>query len=535
MNTPEDSASATPQADGLATGLAAAIGVGAVGTVLIAVPSALFDLDRFTIPKELALYTTALVAGVMLLYTAGTRARLGVSDTLLAALTLWSVLSALFATNRWLGLRGLAITAAGLTVHLAARRAAQAGAGNLLRALLVVGLAAAALTGLAQAYGVDLPVLAKSRAPGGTLGNRNFLAHLMVIGLPIAGLAFLEARSRIGTAVLGATLAAMTAVTVLSRSRAAWLGGLVALAVMVLAAVLSRGKHGPTAPPGRHRRAALAVALGIAVALLVPNTLDWRSASPYSESMRQLTNYREGSGRGRVIQYRNSLRLVARDPVFGTGPGNWPVLYPLVTSRGDPSFAAMDPMPTNPWPSSDWVAILVERGPVAAALGLAAGLAMVLTGLRRLRGEDAGDARRAIALLGLLTATLITGAFDAVLLLATPMLFAGAGAGLLLPATGTFWAPRLPSRRRRLALAGVLGIGAVFRAGGQTAAIVHAGSGRSVARLVGAASYDPSSYRIHLMIAQRTPCSQARSHAAIAMRLFPYLTAPRRRLEECRR
>jgi hypothetical protein len=172
---------------------------------------------------------------------------------------------------------------------------------------------------------------------------------------------------------------------------------------------------------------------------------------------------------------------------------------------------------------------------MAAALALAAGLAMALTALRRLRGEDAGDARRAIALLGLLTATLITGAFDAVLLLATPVLFAGAGAGLLLPSTGTFWAPPLPSRGRRLALAGVLGIGAVLRAGGQTAAIVHAGTGRSVARLVGAASYDPSSYRIHLMIAQRTPCSQARRHAVIAMRLFPYLTAARKRLEDCRR
>lgn len=535
MNATDDSASRTPSSPWLATALALTLGLGAVGSVLIAVPSALFDLDRFTIPKELALHATALIAGALVVSAAGSRARLGLSDTLLVALTAWSMLSALFATNRWLGLRGLALTAAGLAVHLAARRAAQSGAGNLLRALLVVGLVAAAVTGLAQAYGVDLPVLAKSRAPGGTLGNRNFLAHLMVIGLPIAGLAFLEAKSRFGVVALGAALAAMAAVTVLSRSRAAWLGGLTALVVMVLAALLSRGKHGPTAPPGRHRRAAFALGLGVAAALLVPNALDWRSATPYRESMRQLTNYRDGSGRGRLIQYRNSLRLVARDPVFGAGPGNWPVVYPLVTTPGDPSFAALDPMPTNPWPSSDWVAILVERGAMAALLALAAGLAMALTGLRRLRGEDAGDARRAIALLGLLTATLITGAFDAVLLLATPVLFAGVGAGLLLPATGTFWAPPLPSRGRRLAVAGVLGLGAVLRAGGQTAAIVHAGTGRSVARLVGAASYDPSSYRIHLMIAQRTPCSQARRHAVIAIRLFPYLAAARKRLEDCRR
>ena len=86
-----------------------------------------------------ALHATALIAGGLVLYAAGSHARLGLSDTLLVALTAWSMLSTLFATNRWLGLRGLAITAAGLAVHLAARRAAQSGAGNLLRALLVVG------------------------------------------------------------------------------------------------------------------------------------------------------------------------------------------------------------------------------------------------------------------------------------------------------------------------------------------------------------------------------------------------------------
>ena len=48
--------------------------------------------------------------------------------------------------------------------------------------------------------------------------------------------------------------------------------------------------------------------------------------------------------------------------MLGVGPGNWPVHYPRYMSPGDPSFDADDMIPTNPWPSSDWMALLAERG-----------------------------------------------------------------------------------------------------------------------------------------------------------------------------
>jgi hypothetical protein len=41
-----------------------------------------------------------------------------------------------------------------------------------------------ALTGLIQAYGLLTTDLASPRAPGGTFGNRNFMAHLVALGLP---------------------------------------------------------------------------------------------------------------------------------------------------------------------------------------------------------------------------------------------------------------------------------------------------------------------------------------------------------------
>ena len=83
----------------------------------------------------------------------------------------------------------------------------------------------ARVTGLVQAYGlVDTSLASLTRAPGGTFGNRNFMAHLVAIGLPVLLLRRLEARSR-GALRLGAVgIVLAAAALVLSRSRAAWLG-----------------------------------------------------------------------------------------------------------------------------------------------------------------------------------------------------------------------------------------------------------------------------------------------------------------------
>lgn len=430
--------------------LALWLGLGGFAVVLIAVSSPLFDLDRFTVPKELALHLTGLGALLLLASRASPRAALVATEIPLLAFAGWSAVSALFASNHWLSTRALALTVTGLVLF---------------------------------------------RAAGG--------------------------------------LAVMLWAVLLTRSRAAWLGVGISGIVVGSAWLLAGARRRAILPPERLRLVGKMLAAGVAAALLLPNSLSWRSGSPYRDTFRDLTNYQEGSGRGRLIQYRNSLRLVAMDPVFGTGPGNWPVKYPMVTTRGDPSFDGRDPMPINPWPSSDWVAFLAERGPVGSILLLLAFGVMGLTAVRRVRSDDPARGRRALALLGVLTATLVTGAFDAVLLLPPPTLFFWAAAGLLLPVTGTVGIFPWPVRGRLLPLL-VLGVGvAAARSAGQLEAIITAGPGWPVERLGRAVRFDPGSYRLHLMIAQRTPCWMARTHAVAAARLFPYLPAPRHRLAAC--
>ena len=64
---------------------------------------------------------------------------------------------------------------------------------------------------------------------------------------------------------------------------------------------------GPVGPPATSRHRLLAVLTGAALALLLPNTLDWRSDSPYLDTLKGIANYQEGSGRGRLLQWKNSV------------------------------------------------------------------------------------------------------------------------------------------------------------------------------------------------------------------------------------
>jgi hypothetical protein len=221
-------------------------------------------------------------------------------------------------------------------------------------------------------------------------------------------------------------------------------------------------------------------------------------------------------------------------PVFGVGPGNWFVHYPRVTSRGDPAFDADDPIPTNPWPSSDWMALLVERGAIGALLLLATIGSAAIAGLRRLRGEP-HVALAAIAQLGLMAAVLVTGAFDAVLMLPAPTYFFATALGLLLPASHPVFS-RQPSRRVRrtlgtTALVIIAGLTAVTA--GQVAAILITRDGGSRAALQLAARFDPGSHRLRLLLARRGSCANRLPHARAAVRLMPHHDAPERALRAC--
>ncbi len=495
---------------------------GAVAAALVVSTRTVFDLDRFFVPKELVLHLTAVLAGLLTL-RAMFRARFTRIDWLLAGYLMLGVLSAAMATNRWLALRALTLSASALALFWVARELRDAGLARPILSALALAVVVAAATSLLQTYGVETVFFSQNRAPGGTLGNRNFVAHAAAFGVPLLFFLALGARHRRARLLGSAGVMMVTAVLVITRSRAAWLAFAVVLVVMLLGVLLSPTLRRDGQTWKRLLRTAAVTIVGVAAALAIPNTLHWRSGNPYLESMKRVADYQGGSGHGRLVQYGQSLLIAIRHPLFGVGPGNWPVQYPAHAARNDPSMNESEPgMTSNPWPSSDWVAWLVERGIPAVALLALAFLGIAKSGLRQLfSARDVEQGLCAVALLGTVAAALMAGLFDAVLLLAFPALVVWTAAGALF-VDDEVVAPVTRPAAQRLVLIVVIvmaGLGA-FRSARQLMAMEIAATHGDRLSLTRAARLDPGAYRMQLRLA-RMGGRQRCEHARAARSLFP--------------
>jgi len=516
--------------------------LGALAVVLAAAPYKAFDLDRYFVPKELVVHVCATLAA--LLCVAGRkRLSLSLTDAALAAFLVVSLASAVVAQNVWLAGRALALSCSGVALFWVASVLRERGMVRPLVAALAFAVVVGAATSLAQTYGVESIYFSINRAPGGTFGNRNFVAHLCAIGVPVIALCALTTRRSLTVLACGCGMAVVSAALVISRSRGAWLA-LIAVAVVVgFLAFLARKRW---ADPRRTRRLlflAAGIVAGALGAVLLPNHLNWKSDNPYLDSATGLVNYKQGSGKGRLVQYANSLKLTARSPVVGVGPGNWPVRYPSVATWNDPSMSDSNPgMTSNPWPSSDWVAFVSERGLLGAGLLL---LAFVALGLRAIREawaapRSSGDSERvltALALVGVLVAATVVGSFDAVLLTAVPTLFVWLLAGALAPPARPWFTWERGVREFAPTLVVLVGALAILHSALALGAMSAFSSSSRIAAISEAATLDPGEFRIRVRAAQsyiaRGECSKARPHALAARQLFPSSTQARRLVSEC--
>jgi O-antigen ligase len=506
--------------------------IGATAVVLVASISGTFELGRFLVPKELALHLTAATAG-LLAFRAIRRTILSWVDLLLVAYLFVGAMSALTATNRWLALQALAVSASGIAIFWAARGLREMRLARSLLGALAFAVIVAAGTSLLQAYGVRIDFFATSRAPGGTLGNRNSVAHVAALGLPVCLLAALWARRTGGTVIASMGIAIVSASLVLTRSRAAWLAAAAVVLLFIGAMVLSSALRRDARTWRRLAGVVIFAAGGVAAALLIPNTLRWRSDNPYLDSVTGVVNYEEGSGRGRLLQYERSLRMAARHPLLGVGPGNWPVRYPQHAARSDPSLDPSEPGTTfNPWPSSDWVAFASERGFFAVVLLALVFASIAAAGFKRLFGApDAEQGLLSVTLLGTVAAAVIAGMFDAVLLLAVPTVLVWATLGSVWPAGSS----ALPRPMRGVVVALVIALAAVgaVRSAAQLVAMEIYGKTDDRASLQRAARIDPGNYRLRLRLARGGGREQRCAHAGAAHALFPSAEAARDLTRRC--
>lgn len=326
-----------------------------------------------------------------------------------------------------------------------------------------------------------------------------------------------SAIASLGVAIVSASL-------VLTRSRAAWLACAVSLLVFFVAMTVSRST------PWKRVAAVIVFAIaGVAAGLLIPNALRWRSDNPYLESVQGVVNYEEGSGRGRLVQYTHSLGMAAAHPILGVGPGNWPVRYPEYAARNDGSLDPSEPGTTfNPWPSSDWVAFVSERGFAATALLAVVFVLLFLRGWKRLRAEDLDERRAAATLLATIAAACVAGAFDAVLMLAFPSFLVWTALGAL--GGGSVPAPTARRQRVLVILAILVSILGTVRSASQLVAMEVFATRGDRASLERAARIDPGNYRVRLRLARKGRCD----HARAALALFPNADAAKAAARRCR-
>ena len=527
--------------------------VGSVLAYISAVP--VLGPDAFAFPKELLLHACACASAALTLWR---RPRLGAGtpEVLLALMLCLGIASgAVRAENGWQALRGATLAASAVVLLCVARQLAAEGYRTHLLASVGIAVVLAAGTGVLEAHGVLGHLSLQNRAPGGTLGNRNRMAHVLAIGLPLAVPLLVAARRRAHEWVVCAGVALVTTALVLSRCRAAWLTTAAVVAVgagcLALALVRRRAGVGRWAESDRPLLArrhvaglALAGVAGIASALLPPNALRWRSSSPYLDTVRRIAEYDSGSGRGRVVMYANTLAMVRDYPLLGVGPGNWAVQYPLYATPGDPSLEMprASVMATNRLPSSDWLGVAAEWGVMALLLLASFAAVQSRRGWRLLRqareARDAAGAAQGAAFL-LTLGTLVTlGFLDSVLTLPTPALLAAIAVGALAP-QGNPVALAFSRLTRRAALATAVGAAA---AGAAYASLELWGgraysSARGPAGFARAARINPGDFRAHMRVAslwvRSGRCDLAGPFTAAAERLYPYSPAPKRLAAQC--
>ena len=319
----------------------------------------------------------------------------------------------------------------------------------------------------------------------------------------------------------------------------AWLA-LVACLIILLGGMIASRKYWRDEGIGpRLWKFVLACAVGACLAIALPNSLNWNSDSPYLDSAKGMVEYKKGSGRGRLAQYENSLQMAAAYPVLGVGPGNWPVQYTKFAPANDRSIAD-DGMTANPWPSSDWMAFVSERGFVAALALLSTFIILFFSAFRGWASlQDSELVLARLVLAGTITAAMVVSVFDAALLLAAPALLIWSAVGAAAGAESGSPTNREPASQWRWALMIMFVITgfSIARSSTQIAAMWQVGEGGLRSGWIRGALFDPGSYRINMRVAElyanRGRCTAARSYAVRARDLFPNASAPRRILRRC--
>jgi O-antigen ligase len=221
----------------------------------------------------------------------------------------------------------------------------------------------------------------------------SYAATLLVLGAPVAMLGAFAATRRPVAWTFVATVPVLLGLLLVTRNRAA---AVAAFAVLAMLAWQMRRSFG--------RRTLGAVAVVFLVgAMVVPSSyVDrfralWNPASTHATAGLDVSTASD-----RLELWKAGLDMVAQQPVFGVGPGNYPLFLPIYRTGADPLAA-----------HSNYVQMAAETGVPGVVLYLALFVGTLVALGRIARNAGADWPRRAASMLQLaLVAYLAGGIFN---------------------------------------------------------------------------------------------------------------------------
>ena len=225
--------------------------------------------------------------------------------------------------------------------------------------------------GILEFWGVDVSAIPSNGRPSSTFAYRNFAASYLIAALPLIAVHTLQASERRGL-VLGSAAGMLGSLFLIyTRSRGAWVGGLVGFTFGVTLFVKYRFDCPPSTSVLR-RRSAWRVPVAAALITLVMAPWSPQVSAPHSRHIDEgKTNLLDaissvgvsGANRGRRIMWTHTASMVADHPVTGLGPDNWKLAYPAY-DQGD--MIQVGSAPERP--HNDFLWIAAETGVVGLGL-----------------------------------------------------------------------------------------------------------------------------------------------------------------------
>jgi O-antigen ligase/tetratricopeptide (TPR) repeat protein len=265
--------------------------------------------------------------------------------------------------------------------------------------LAVTGFLVAAY-GTAQSFGVE-PFVSRNlytfTSPEGplvrvsaTLGHSNYLGNFLLYTTPVCVALALVVRGWPRLFAISAAALSVVAI-VFSGTRGAWIG-IVAGGIIF---ALLEFRSGATAVVRSHPSAfAASLALALLLALIV-------AISPASRSVRERTRalLNEGtSSSGRMLLWRDSLRMVPVFPFIGCGPEGFRKAFLGFKSK---ALAQLSPKANNESPHSAYLEVAISHGLAGAALYV---LIIVLALRLLIRARNRAGPKLRVIMTGLVSA-----------------------------------------------------------------------------------------------------------------------------------